>query len=61
MIAQEEYEQLSFDQETKGKTFFQRLCYIGQYHQTYLLLEDEENLYLIDQHAAMERLMYENF
>lgn len=59
LIAQEEYEQLSFDQETKGKTFFQRLCYIGQYHQTYLLLEDEENLYLIDQHAAMERLMYE--
>jgi len=59
LTVQENYEQLSFDQDTKEKRFFQNLRYIGQYHQTYLLLEDEENLYLIDQHAAMERLMYE--
>lgn len=33
--------------------------YLGQYNKTYLLLEKEESLYLIDQHAAMERVMYE--
>ena len=33
--------------------------YIGQYNKTYLLLEKEDTLYLIDQHAAMERVKYE--
>jgi DNA mismatch repair protein MutL len=40
-------------------SFFETLEYIGQYHETYLLLQDETNLYSIDQHAAMERIMYE--
>lgn len=34
---------------------------IGQLHQTYLLIEQEEGLYLIDQHAAHERVLYELF
>lgn len=38
---------------------FSNLRYIGQYHMTYLLLEDDKDLFLIDQHAAMERCMYE--
>ncbi len=38
---------------------FHAFRYIGQYNQTYLLFEDDDNLYLIDQHAAMERIMYE--
>ena len=50
---------LDFNEKTKERTFFQNLRYIGQYHQTYLLLEDDSSLYLIDQHAAMERCMYE--
>ena len=33
--------------------------YIGQYNKTYLLLEKDDNLYLLDQHAGMERFMYE--
>ena len=45
--------------EDDSRKFFQELTYIGQYHETYLLLEDDMNLYLIDQHAAMERVMYE--
>jgi DNA mismatch repair protein MutL len=34
---------------------------IGQYHATYLLLEKEGNLVLVDQHAAHERILYERF
>lgn len=41
-------------------SFFKNLSYCGQYLKTYLLMENETNLYLIDQHAAMERCMYEN-
>jgi len=34
---------------------------IGQFNKTYLLIEQEEGLYLIDQHAAHERILYELF
>ncbi len=34
---------------------------IGQYNKTYLLLEHQDGLYLIDQHAAHERILYEKF
>lgn len=40
-------------------SFFSSMNYIGQFNKTYLLFEKEESLYLIDQHAAMERVMYE--
>lgn len=38
---------------------FKDLQYIGQYNKTYLLFEYDNDLYLIDQHAGMERFMYE--
>jgi len=38
---------------------FRSLIYIGQAFNTYLLCKDEDNLYIIDQHAAHERVMYE--
>jgi len=37
------------------------LEYIGQYLGTYLLAQNEEGLFMIDQHAAAERVRYENY
>lgn len=50
-------EQIKF--KTENRSFFKNLTFIGRFHETYLLLEDENTLYLLDQHAAMERIMYE--
>lgn len=57
---QEEIVQTSILDENKSdNSFFTKLQYLGQYNLTYLLMEYENDLYLIDQHAAMERWMYE--
>ncbi|MBD8497499.1 DNA mismatch repair endonuclease MutL [Paenibacillus arenosi] len=40
---------------------FPALHYVGQVHGTYLLCSNEEGLYIIDQHAAHERVNYERF
>lgn len=34
---------------------------IGQMHGTYILAQNENGLYIIDQHAAQERIKYEYF
>lgn len=49
-------EQLSFEVNNNN---FSSLIYLGQFNKTYLLFEKDQDLYLIDQHAAMERCMYE--
>lgn len=59
IIEKETYEQIDSQIFDTSRDFFKSLNYLGQYHQTYLLLEDDDTLYLIDQHAAMERCMYE--
>ncbi len=38
-----------------------KLSYIGQYEATYLLAQNEEGLFIIDQHAAAERIRYERY
>ncbi len=39
---------------------YNRLTYIGQFRDSYLLCEGRQGLVVIDQHAAHERLLYEN-
>lgn len=41
------------------KPFFHEYHIIGQVFRTYWIVEQEESLYLIDQHAAHERILYE--
>lgn len=41
------------------ETGFPHLDYIGQIHGTYLIAETADNMYLVDQHAAQERINYE--
>lgn len=50
-----EHDQLSHEES------FPELDYIGQLHGTYLLTQNDEGLYIIDQHAAQERIKYEEY
>ncbi|TWG30160.1 DNA mismatch repair endonuclease MutL [Geobacillus sp. C56-T2] len=47
--------------ETKQTDRLPPLYPIGQLHGTYILAENEQGLYMIDQHAAQERIYYEYF
>lgn len=44
-----------------AKVNFLSLRYVGQIHGTYLIAESEHGFYLIDQHAAQEKIRYETF
>ena len=47
--------------KTEYKPQFPEFEYIGQYSGTYLIFQNEEALYLLDQHAAAERIRYERY
>lgn len=58
----------SFEDDTKEVSEVEvkkeRLPYfeiIGQFHGTYILMQNETGLYLMDQHAAQERIKYEYY
>lgn len=51
-------EQLSLP-EDEEQGFFSRLHILGQYHQSYLLCQDGDDLIMVDQHAAHERIGFE--
>ncbi|GGF89666.1 DNA mismatch repair endonuclease MutL [Paenibacillus abyssi] len=40
---------------------FPELSWVGQLHGTYLIAQNEDGMYLIDQHAAHERIHYEYY
>lgn len=52
----DEYIELNEEVDTN---YFFNYTYIGQFNGTYLIFQDSNNLYVIDQHAASERIRYE--
>jgi DNA mismatch repair protein MutL len=45
----------------REKVGFAQFDYIGQFHGTYLLAQNIDGLYIVDQHAAQERINYEKY
>jgi DNA mismatch repair protein MutL len=56
-----EVETESCDNHDEMESRIPRLYPIGQMHGTYIFAQNENGLYIIDQHAAQERLKYEYF
>lgn len=62
LIIKESNPVLQNDEESTNESYsinFHSLRYVGQIHGTYLIAESHEGFYLIDQHAAQERIRYE--
>lgn len=47
--------------EVENKPSFPKLFPVGQVHGTYIVAQNEDGFYMIDQHAAQERVKYEFF
>lgn len=55
-----EYTKSTIDSQTRSKTReYLWLKALGQVHKTYIVGEDDDNLVVIDQHAAHEKALYE--
>ena len=52
---------LQTEKEKQNKPFFNNYRIIGQIFATYWIVEQGESIFLIDQHAAHERVLYERF
>lgn len=60
-VFEEEGQQPAYQQVEKNAPRVPPLYPIGQMHGTYIFAQNENGLYLIDQHAAQERIKYEYF
>lgn len=49
------------EKEVTGKEPFPALNYFGQMHGTFLFAESNDGFYIVDQHAAQERVKYEYY
>ena len=56
---EDEEDNIASNDELKEKSKVAKMYYIGQLFGTYILAQNEDNFYLIDQHAANERINYE--
>ncbi|WP_432355045.1 DNA mismatch repair endonuclease MutL [Sporosarcina sp. A2] len=50
-----------FIEQPKQESLFPKLLPVGQVHGTYIVAQNEDGFYMIDQHAAQERIKYEYF
>lgn len=66
-IGETDYEAFQDEQEAEDNAIIRQvpkfgpLSIIGQVHFTYIIAEDSESIYIIDQHAAHERIYYEKY
>ena len=65
-LTEEPYNSLSNNKPSNNGSLekapkFPRLRIIGQFNKTYILAEHEEVLYLVDQHAAHEKILFEKY
>ena len=58
---EEPKEEISEDKEEKQNERMPELYPVGLVHGTYIICQNEKGMYLIDQHAAKERINYEIF
>lgn len=56
---EEEFDTIKEEEEEYIKEGFPELSYVGVVHGTYIIFQNEKGMYMIDQHAAKERVNYE--
>ncbi len=57
----ENFEEVKKEAEKYYKEPFPELSYVGVVHGTYIICQNEKGMYMIDQHAAKERVNYEKY
>ncbi|MCL1944443.1 MAG: DNA mismatch repair endonuclease MutL [Firmicutes bacterium] len=56
-----EYNNVEFDEKENNSQNWLDSMLVGSIFDTYIILQDNDNVYFIDQHAAHEKLLYDKF